>query len=113
MPEEKISWRDLTSPAATSGTISWTDGNQIFTHQLVSGPILLGSERDTQECTNGTSCYNTCVMTPGCLYVCHLKRRRQYALKSRCQNDATTHYRYTYAHGFIVCYFSSSLATIV
>ena len=44
IPEEKISRRDLSSPAATSGTVSWTDGNQIFTHQLVSGPILLGSE---------------------------------------------------------------------
>ena len=44
MPEEKISGRDLTSPAATSGTVSWTDGNKKFTHQLVSGPILLGSE---------------------------------------------------------------------
>ena len=47
MPDEKISRRDPTSPASTSGTVSWTDGNQKLTHPSVSGPILFGSERDT------------------------------------------------------------------
>ena len=47
IPEEKVSMRNLTSPTATSGPVSWTDGNQKLIHQLVSGPILLGTVRDT------------------------------------------------------------------
>ena len=45
MSEEKISRRDPTSPAATSGTVSWTDGNKkidtSISFQIIAGVGLM------------------------------------------------------------------------